>query len=44
MYAASSVPFSGIQVAFYTIAALPILFGIALIVLGIVVIVKFKQK
>ncbi len=38
------MPFSGIQVAFYAIAALPILLGAALIVLGIVVIVKFKQK
>lgn len=44
MLAVSSTPFSGIQAAFYAIAALPILLGIALIVLGIVVIVKFKQK
>lgn len=38
------MPFSGIQTAFYAIAALPIIFGVILIVLGIVVIAKFKRK
>ncbi len=42
--ATSAVPFSGIQVAFYAIASLPILFGIVLIILGIIVIVKFKKQ
>ncbi len=38
------MPFSGIQAAFYAIAALPIMFGVVLIVFGVVVLVKCKHK
>ncbi len=43
-FEATSMPFSGFRVAFYVFAALPIILGVALIILGIVVIVKFKRK
>ncbi len=40
----TAMPFSGMRPALYAFAALPILIGIALIITGIVVIVKYRHK